>query len=328
MLKRVRALINKSFAPGVFLGFLLVICSGIRASADIFTIGMITNVQIHAQTIEGFKAGMAEWGYSEGRNVRYVYNGVVEGGEKEIDAEIEDILAQDIDLFLTVANEVSLRVKERLKGSGIPILIAGSSRPVEEGLLESLGRPGGNITGVRVADNYAKTLEWLSIIFPGTRKVLVPYNPADAVSVVALDGLDASVAKMGIQLVCHPVTSLEEAVSIIENPPEDVDAVYRIPSPTLDSENSKLSRVAIARNLPLIACLPLDDAVLMTFAADLYKAGKQTARLAHLIRRGAKPSELPVETCDADLTINLKTAEEIGLYVSDEILLQAKTIVR
>lgn len=327
MAEHLRALNNGRFVCRILLGVLLVVCTGLRAAAETFAVGMITNVRIHVQTIDGFKAGMAELGYEEGRNVRYVYSGVVEGGEREIDAEIENILAQDIDLFLTVANEVSIRVKKRLEGSDIPILIAGSSRPVEEGLLVSLGHPGGNITGVRVADNYAKTLEWLTIIIPGVRKVLIPYNPDDAVSVVALDGLDARVAKMGIRLICHPVTSVEEAVSIIENPPEDVDAVYRMPSPTLDSENSKLSRAAIAHKLPLVACLPLDDAVLMIFSADLYNAGRQTARLAHLIRRGAKPSDLPVETCDADLTINLKTAEKIGLHISDEILLQAKNIL-
>jgi len=310
------------------LGLLFLNCGGSQASAEDFTIGIITNVQIHVQTMEGFKAGMVELGYVEGKNTRYVYNGVVEGDANRIDAEIETILARHVDLLLTMANEVSLRAKKYLEGSGIPILIAGSSRPMEEGLLESLGHPGGDITGVRVADNYAKTLEWLSRIVPDARRVLVPYNPRDAVSVVALEGLDKSAAKMGQELVCQPVQSVDEAVSIIENLPADVDAIYRIPSPTLDSRNGDLSRLAISKGIPLVACLPLDEAVLMTFSADLFEAGRQTARLAHMIRRGVNPADLPVETCDADLTINLNTAERIGIYIPDEILLQAKTIVR
>jgi putative ABC transport system substrate-binding protein len=328
MLRRGSIFNNIGFAQGAVLIFLLVIANCVQASAELFTVGMLTNVDIHVQTIEGFKAGMAELGYVEGRDVQYIYNGAIRGGGEKLDAEIEKILAQDIDLFLTVANAVSLRVKARLEDSGTPILIAGSSRPIEEGLLESLGRPGGNITGVRVADNYAKTLEWLTLIAPGTKKVFVPYNPDEAVSVVTLEGLGARVAGLGLELVCHPVRSVEETIDAINTLPKDIDAIYRIPSPTLDSRNAELSEAAIAKGLPMVACLPLDDAVLLTFSADLHKAGQQTARLAHLIRRGAKPSDLPVETCDADLTINLKTAGAIGLHISDEILLQAKNIIR
>jgi putative ABC transport system substrate-binding protein len=298
------------------------------AAAKILTIGIITNVGIHQRTVEGFKQGMVDIGYTEGQNVRYIFDGILDGDVDAIDAEIEKILAQDVDMLVTMANEVSLRAKVIIGGSGIPILIAGSSRPVEEGLLDSLGRPGGDITGVRVADNYAKTLEWLLAMLPDTRKVVVPYNPADSVSIVALDGLDGKAARLGIELICNPVASVEDAVAVIENLPEDVDAIYRMPSPTLDPRNEPLSHAAITRKLPMISCLPLDDAVLMTFSADLFRAGKQTARLAQMVYNGAKPSDLPVETCDAELTINLKTAEAIGVYIPDEILLQAETIIR
>jgi putative ABC transport system substrate-binding protein len=328
MLKRGSGFNKTGVALGFVLVLLLVIGGSAQVFAEIFTIGMITNVEIHAQTAEGFKAGMAEQGYVEGRDVQYIYNGVIPGGGKNLDAEIEHILAQDIDLFLTMANEVSLWVKKRLEGSDIPILIAASSRPVEGGILKSLGRPGGNITGVRVAESYAKALEWLTVIAPDAKKIFIPYNPDEAVSVVILEGLAASATGLGMEFVRHPVRSVEEAVAVIENLPKGMDAIYRIPSPTLDARNAELSRAAIIKGLPLVACLPLDDAVLMTFSTDLYEAGWQTARLAHLIRLGAKPSDLPVETCDAGLTINLKTAAELGLHISDEVLLQAKTILR
>jgi putative ABC transport system substrate-binding protein len=318
------------FFRGLFLTVFLVLFARGLGFAKIYTIGMITNVQIHVQTMEGFKAGMTALGYVEGRDVEYIYHGVVPGNDEEaIDAEIERILvAGDVDLFLTVANEVSRRVKIAMEGTDMPILIAGSSRPVEEGLLDSLGRPGGNVTGVRVADNFAKTLEWLKMMIPGTKKVMVPYSPDDPVSMYSLVGLDAVAAKLGMELVHSHVNSVGGALDAIERLSKDVDAIYRIPSPPLDLRNNELSRAAIARGLPLVACLPLDEEVLMTFTADLFSAGKQTARLADLIRRGAKPSDLPVETCDAALTVNLKTAEKLGLHIPDDILLSAKTIIR
>jgi ABC-type uncharacterized transport system substrate-binding protein len=76
------------------------------------------------------------------------------------------------------------------------------------------------------------------------------------------------------------------------------------------------------------AGLPLDEAVLITLATEFFETGKQTARLAHQIRQGAKLADLPVETAEIFSAINLKTAEAIGLDIPDEVLLQADIIVR
>jgi len=92
--------------------------------------------------------------------------------------------------------------------------------------------------------------------------------------------------------------------------------------------NSELSQAAIDRGLTMAASVPLDEAVLLTCSTSVFDAGKQNSRLAHLIFQGAKPADLPVETADPTLTVNLDTAEKIGIYVPDEVLLQAKTIIR
>ncbi|MBN1627861.1 MAG: hypothetical protein JW944_15180 [Deltaproteobacteria bacterium] len=129
-------------------------------------------------------------------------------------------------------------------------------------------------------------------------------------------------------LIILSVDSFEEAVAAIETLPEDIDFIYRIPSPTLDAENNEISRAAIKRRIPIGASLPQDESILMTFASDRFETGRQAARLAHQIRMGVKPSELPVETAEAFLTINLSTAEKIGLELPANILLQAKKIIR
>jgi ABC-type uncharacterized transport system substrate-binding protein len=161
-----------------------------------------------------------------------------------------------------------------------------------------------------------------------TDKVYVPYNPNDEPSTAALDGMNIAASRMGIELVLDEVYSVEEAVVAIERLPGDIDAIFRIPSPTLDQRNHDLSQAAIKRKLPICASLPLDESVLLTLATDLSEMGKQAARLADQIFQGIKPADLPVETGEVFLTINLRTAETIGLYIPDEILVQANTIIR
>jgi putative ABC transport system substrate-binding protein len=184
------------------------------------------------------------------------------------------------------------------------------------------------VTGTRVPFTSAKTLEFLLEVSPETAKIFLPFNPDDAVSLIVIDGLKEKLPQLGIELVYHEVTGFEDARAAIETLPDDIDAILRIPSPTLDPRSGELSQAAIRRGLPLVAGLPLDEAVFLTCASDFFTSGKQVARLTHLIHHGADPGELPVETTDPFLTINLDTAEKIGVYVPDGILVQAKTIIR
>ena len=210
----------------------------------------------------------------------------------------------------------------------MPVVFGAVSKVVEKGIVESIHQPGGNLTGTQTSNQSPKALEWLLTITPEAKKVYVPYNPDDIASITILDELNKALPQLGIELLLDEVHSVEEAVAAIESLPEDVDAIFRIPSPTLDPRNAELSQAAIAQGLPMGAGLPLDEAVLLTLATDLFEAGKQTARLAHQIRQGSKPADLMVETTGIFLAINLKTAETIGLDIPDEVLLQADTIIR
>jgi putative ABC transport system substrate-binding protein len=245
-----------------------------------------------------------------------------------IEREIESLLAQDVDMLFTAGSAITLKARRAVSGKAIPVVFAAVASPVERGVVDSIPQPGGDLTGVQVGLEIPKALQWLVTIVPGAKKVYVPYNPDEEVSTITLAALDKAAAQLGIQIIGGQVHSVEEAVVAIESLPEDVGAVFRIPSPTLDSRNDELSRAAIRRRLPMGAGLPLDEAVLFTFAADMFAAGKQAARLAGRIREGVDPADLPVESAEIFLAINLKTAEAIGLDIQDTILLQADTIIR
>jgi len=302
--------------------------TGCKPHEKIYTIGIVSHLSIDYPILKGFREGMAESGYIEGQNIKYIYSCITELNEQNIDAGIKKLQAQDIDLLITTGNQIALRAKQLVKGTNMPVLFSSDPWPVEKGLVERLNHPGGNLTGIRFSDILPKALEWLTRVAPNLKKVYLPYNPNDAVSISALSGLDKIASQLGIELVLQKIHSVEESVAAIETLPKDVNAIFMIPSPTLNTRNNELSQAAIKRGIPTGAMSKLDEDVLMTFSSDYFNAGKKTARLAQQILHGAKPGDLPVETSEVSLIINLKAAEKIGLHVPDDVLVQAKTIIR
>jgi putative tryptophan/tyrosine transport system substrate-binding protein len=293
----------------------------------IFTIGIISDVSSLSPVLEGFKAGIVQLGYIEGKDVKYLVSDM-DGNKKELTAEIRKLLAKKIDLLLTIGNQSALAAKEVVKGTGIPILAASCRRPVESGLVESITCPGGNITGVMLANSAPKTLEWMKTVIPGLKKIYVPYNPDDEPSRASLIGIEEVASTLGVEIVYHKIHSAEEAIRAVDNLPEDIQAVFRVPSPTLDLRIGELSNAAFKKGIPVGAMYPLDKDALIIFSADFHEVGKQASRLAYQIRQGVAPSTIPIESSEVYLTVNLKIAAKIGLTISDEVLIQAKTVIR
>jgi len=312
----------------VALLMLLITYEGCKAPARIFTIGIPCKIPVDAAILDGFRTGINELGYAEGRNVRYVYNVITEMNDQVIEAKIKELLAQDIDLLLILETEVALPAKEIVKGTDMPVLFCANIKSIEGSLVESLNHPGGNLTGIQFANTNSKALEWLARIVPGAKKIYLPYNPDDTGLIGELTGLDKAASQLGIELVMGKIHSVEEAVKAIENLPEDIDAIFRVPSPTLNERNIELSRAAIERRIPMGASLLLDEDVLITLTCDFFNTGKKAARLAHQINQGIKPADIPVETSEVFLTVNLKTAEKIGIGIPNDVLAQARTIIR
>jgi len=307
---------------------LLIMLEGCSPQAKQFTIGMVNDVSVREPSLDGFKAGMAELGYVEGENIKYIYNRATGIEEKVIDAEIKKMLSLDIDLLLALGNTVAFRAKEVLEGTNIPIVAVAVGAPVESGLVESLGRPGGNLTGLQIFDANLKGLEWVKTVVPEAEKVYLPYDAADAYSKKNMEDLVKSASQMGIELITEAVHTADEAAAAIDNLPEDINAVFRTPAPCIDPENYKLSQAAIRRRIPMVAATSLDEDVLLTCGTSVFEMGKQSARFAEQIRQGVKPADLPVEMAEVYITVNLKTAEKIGLHIPTAVLMSAKNVIR
>jgi putative tryptophan/tyrosine transport system substrate-binding protein len=313
---------------GVFTCLLLFSSGFANGAPGMFTVGVVCEVKTLLPVFEGFKAGVNKLGYVEGKDVKYLVS-ITGGNKKETAAEVKGLLTQKIDLLLTIGNQTAMTAKEVVKGTDIPVLATACMNPVESGLAESINHPGGSITGVMVPKIMPKALEWLKIIIPDLKKVYLPYNPDDEASETALIGVDQIASRLGITIVYGKIHSVEEVVRAIENLPKDIQAVLRVSSPTLAPQIDKMRMAAIKKGLPVGAISQLEkEEALVVFSSDLYETGNQASRLANQIHLGVKPSDIPFEVSEAYLTINLKTAKKLGLKIPDDILSQAKTIIR
>jgi len=165
-------------------------------------------------------------------------------------------------------------------------------------------------------------------IVPDAKKIYVPYSPDDGASLGTLASLGETPSQLGVELVHGQVHSFEEALAAVESLPEDIDAIFFIPSPLLATTTEDLSQAAIKAGIPTGASYPIAPSVLVTNASNNIEVGYQSARQADQIFKGIKPSDIPIETADDYSTINYQTAQTIGLEIPDEILGQANTIIR
>lgn len=307
----------------IITGLLLTAC-GDTTQDKTYTIGVVNSAPGLATILDGFKAGMAELGYVEGKDITYIYKAVGTDNESA-DREIKSLMTQKVDLLLTLGT-APLRAKLAVEGTQMPVLFVAAIDPVGQGLVKSIRQPGGNLTGTQSGTNISKTLEWLLKLAPGTKKIYVPYNPDEPASVSVAVTLRASAAQSGVEMVFEEAYTPETAVTAIKTLPKDV-AVYIVPT---SDDVTDIIQATIEHGVPAGTYMEehLQAGALFKYAASPSALGKQSARMADQILKGVKPADLPVETAEYFLTINLKTAKAIGLDIPDDILEQADIIVR
>lgn len=308
-------------------GLLLTACGG-AAPAKTYTIGVVNYVPALEQVLAGFKARMAASGYAEGQNITYLYQGVLAPDPQVIEREVQRLLAQKIDLFLTLGTPTTIVAKKAVAGTNIPVVFAPVVTPVKEGVVQSITRPGGNVTGVQNGDTIPKSLEWLHKIVPYATRVYTLYHPRDKVALTAITSLPAIASSLGVELVLTEVHSHDEAIAVIETLPKDV-AMFMVPTPSLEPLSTVLE-VAVKRGIAVGANnhAHIKTGAVVTYAGSFPAMGQQAARLVDQLFKGTRPADLPVETAEGFLYINIQTATAIGLDIPDGILRQADTVMR
>ena len=311
----------------VVAGLLLTACGAGKPKT--FTIGVINSVPSLNPLVDGFKEDMAKSGYVEGENITYVYEGPV--GRDLLATVAQGLVASKVDLILCITTPAAVAIKEATAGSDIPVVFAVVINPVGAGIVASAERPGENITGIESSQGEGVKLEWLTKIAPDAKRVFVPYNPDDASGKLALAQLQQVAPKLGLELVTSETRTADEVTAAIASIPADVDAIFMVTDSINATRRSDWGKAALAHKLPLAVPPggePTEEGALFTFGFSPFVVGTQAARLADQILKGTAPADLPVETPELFLSINLKTAQAIGLDIPDDILRQAATVIR
>jgi putative tryptophan/tyrosine transport system substrate-binding protein len=303
-------------------------CSG-TSQEKVYTLGVINLSASMDSILDGFKSGMTEAGYVEGKNVTYIYDGPL-ADTNALKAQLESLKAKKVDLIISFGTPATLQAKQTLEGTNIPVIFVPVTDPVKSGIVADLQKPGSNLTGIRTGNPISKRLEWLLTIDPSIKRIFVVNKPDDSSSVQGLATLTQVAPTLNVELVTRDASTPDETSAALNALPEDVDAIFMVASASMEAQLDKFVKAANEHKLPLSAPATgnVRAGALMSFGQDNLPIGRQAARLADQVLRGVSPADLPVESADLFVSVNLKTAAIIGLDIPDDIIRRINIVVR
>ncbi len=278
-----------------------------------------------------FLQGLRERGYVDGKNILIEYRFA---GDKfnRLPALAAELVQLDVDVIVARVTQASLAAKAATKT--IPVVMLGVSDPVGSGLVVSLARPGGNVTGTssQTSEVSGKSLELLKEIVPKLSRIAVLWNPANAIfQVQLLKATERAAGVLGLQLSefgARNTDELDRAFAAISN--AQVGALMVLGDPTLIVHKAHIIDFAAKHRLPAIYGTKdhAEAGGLMTYAPDYASQFRRGAYYLDKILKGAKPADLPVEQpTKFELVINLKTAKALGLKIPPALLARADKVI-
>jgi putative ABC transport system substrate-binding protein len=285
-----------------------------------------------ADRLRGFRQGLAEAGFVEGRNVTIDYRWA-ENKPERMPELVADLVRRQVAVIATTSGIVSASAAKAAT-STIPIVFIVSEDPVGLGLVASLARPGGNLTGINwfATEVIAKRLELLHKLTPAAARVAVLINPTSieyAKATVIQAG--AAAQSLGLQIQVLEASTIREINTTFATFAQDKpEALFVGTDPLFNGRRTQLVHLATRYAVP--ASYPARDYVeaggLMSYGANIADAWRQAAAYAGRILKGAKPADLPVvQSSKFELVINAQTATMLGLTVPPELLTLADDMI-
>jgi putative ABC transport system substrate-binding protein len=281
--------------------------------------------------VAAFRQGLSDTGYIEGQNVAIEYRWA-EGHYERLPTLAADLVGRQVDLIATGGGIPSIRAAKNAT-STIPIVFQAGTDPVEEGLVASLARPGGNLTGVSflIVELMAKRLELLSELVPQARVIVLLVNPNNATAERIRRDVQEAARTKGVQL--HTLkagTESEIDAAFAALVQLHADALVVGADAILTDHREQLVALASRHAVPAIYSVGEFPAAggLISYGASLTYVFRRLGTYAGKILKGAKPADLPVEQpTKFELVINLKTAKALGLTISPAMLARADDVI-
>ena len=323
------------FALGALL---LALCTSAAAqeSKKVARIGFLVGSDsanfVRQSNFNVFRQGLRELGYIEDKNIVIEYRNA-EGKLDLIPKLVDELVQLKVDVFVTT-NPAAMRAAKQATQT-IPIVIVSSGDPVAAGVVDSLAKPGGNITGLSllVRDLSGKRLELLTEAVPTVRRVGVLWDPASPAAAIGLKEYEAAGVSMRVQLeplqVTGPNPDVHEAFRNASK--SRVNALIAVRTSVLNRYAKRIADLAVKNHLPSMfeVTAYVEAGGLMSYSSNDTETFRRAAVFVDKILKGNKPADLPVEqSSNFELVINLKTAKQIGLMVPPNVLARADRVIR
>jgi putative ABC transport system substrate-binding protein len=280
--------------------------------------------------LDAFRRGLRELGYTEGRNLLIEFRWA-EGDYTRLAGLARELVERKPDLIFSTGGRPTM-LALRAATTSIPVVFVGTD-PVADGIVLSLGRPGGNFTGVDVfsAELDTKRLALLKEAFPKIAHVVLLWNPANPSGLSQRYRIETAAQTLGVRLQlieARQPDELETAFGAIAR--ERPDALLVIADPMYDSQRKRIVGLALKNRLPSIYQWreSVEAGGLMSYGAHLASLYGRLPAYMDKIFKGAKPAELPVEQpTKYELVINLKTAKALGVTIAPSVLARADQLI-
>ena len=304
-----------------------------QAPAKVPRIGYLTPRSLTDSTylLESLRQGLRELGYVEGQTIAIEYRFAEERPER-LPALAAELVRLKVDVIVTGASPAPEAAKQAT--SAIPIVFAVAADPVATGLVASIARPGGNITGLAnmATEVVGKQLELLKEVVPKVSRVAILWNPNNLGQSAVLRGAEGAARTLGLQLhivQAHTPAEIDAAFAAMRS--QHTGGVLVLRDGLFLAQRTQVAALATKSRLPAIYGFreSAEAGGLMAYGANVPLMYRRAATYVDKILKGAKPADLPVEQpTKFDLVINLKAAKALGLTIPPSLLQRADEVIQ
>jgi putative tryptophan/tyrosine transport system substrate-binding protein len=288
-----------------------------------------TTPSVGRQWLAAFVQRLPELGWVESRNIAIEVRWA-EGRSERFTEIAAEFVRLKVDVILTHNTPPVLAAKQAT--SVIPIVFATAGDPVGSGIVVSLARPGGNVTGLssQAADTASKRLELLREVVPGFRRLAILGNTSNPFTMLEIGEVKAAAGTLGIEVATFEIRQVEDVARAFEALKGRADTLYVTNDPHTNTHRIRINTLALGARLPAMYGVRefVEAGGLMSYGPNWPDQFRRAADLVDKILRGAKPADIPVEQpTKFDLVINLITAKTLGITVPPTLLALANDVI-
>lgn len=297
-------------------------------SSRLFKIGISQIVEHPAldSAREGFIDALKSKGFEDGKNIKIDFQNA-QNDMPTAQAIAQNFVSGKVDMILAISTPSAQAAYNTTKD--IPILITAVTDPVEAGLVQSLEKPGTNVTGTSDDIPVERQFELLKKLLPQAKKVGILYNTSEKNSEIQLEKAKKAAPDFGLEIISAGITNVNEIPQSLDSLLSQVDAIYVPTDNMVVSATPLITIQAFKKNIPVIGSErgQVEGGALATNGIDYYQLGFQTGLMAVDIINGAEPKSMPITTLDKmQMVINRDAANKLNISIPADIAIEAETV--